>query len=171
MVTIAVVLAACAPAAWAQRLGEPSGGGAAARRAEADDFDFFVGRWTLTDPQGRPQGTDVVKRYRNDVAIMEKYNPPSGPQGASANVFDFETGLWTQTYRQDTFLLQVTGGMVGDEMVLEGPFTDPSDGRRKLARLIFRNITNRSFEQAIDVSTDGGATWTTLGVTIWQRMR
>jgi len=136
-----------------------------------DDFDFWIGRWSLTDDTGRNVGTDVVKRFKNNVAITEKYNPPPGGlPGASVNVLNLSTGEWTQTYSETgTSFLQVTGTFDGTKMVMLGAFDN--GGVRTMSRLTFENITRNKFDQKGEQSTDNGQTWTLQYLIHWTRMR
>ena len=124
-------------------------------------FDFYIGRWTIQQVGGGT-ATDDVETLAGGVVLLET-SEAQNFFAASVSVFNLKTGLWTQTYNDTTGLyVQLTGGLRDDRMVLEGEFTDPIDGRRKLARLTYFNITAQAFDQTFEISQDGGQSWFTF---------
>ena len=113
--------------------------------AGAHDFDFTIGRWNIQQV-GAGTATDTIKSFGNGVAITEKMRAPNFA-ASTVTVFDSTTGLWTQTYFDNSGLYaQQTGGRDGDDMVLVGPLIDPN-GVTHLSRLRYINITRRSFDR------------------------
>lgn len=136
------------------RQSDPAPADAGRLPPETSQFDFFVGNWNV----GRA-GKDKIKRFGGGVAVTEKYSEPNYT-GSSVTVYDVATGMWTQTWLDGNGgYFQLTGKKEGDDMVLVGNFKDPRDGKVKLLRLSFVDITKNSFSQKYDTSEDGGATW------------
>lgn len=141
-----------------RRTGSAPGGVTTTLPDGAHDFDFTIGKWNIQQVGGGT-ATDTIKSFGSGIAITEKMRA-SGFSGNTVTVFDATTGLWTQTYLDNQGLYtQVTGGRDGDDIVLVGPLIDAS-GNRRLSRLRYTNITNRSFTQIGEESTDGGVKWT-----------
>jgi hypothetical protein len=128
---------------------------------EVRQFDFYIGRWSIQQVGGGT-ATDDVQTFAGGLALLET-SEAQNFFAASVSVLNLKTGLWTQTYNDTTDLyVQLTGGMRQDRMVLEGEFTDPIDGRKKLARLTYFNITAQAFDQTFEISQDGGQSWFTF---------
>jgi hypothetical protein len=161
------VLLLAAPGAGAPGQGSSAAAPASAALPEgAKQFDFWIGTWSTGG-----SGVDKVKRFGKGVAILEKYNSGS-LAGWSVNVYDVESDTWTQTWQTNTGnYFQVRGRKRGDDIVLEGEITSPRDGKRKLLRLTFAEITRDSFKQLYDESEDGGETWTRVSTVPFTRMR
>ncbi len=92
---------------------------------EFRQFDFWVGDWQVTRPDGTLAGTNDVRREYSGCVVHERYSGSQGYSGESLNTFDAGRRLWHQTWVDSagTFLL-LEGGLKGSEMVLEGSTTD-----------------------------------------------
>jgi hypothetical protein len=77
------------------------------RSASHRAFDFWVGEWTTTRPNGLSGGESSVSVVLNGCAIDERYN---GGTGRSLSRYDRASGLWQQDYIDTTgFTLRLTG--------------------------------------------------------------
>lgn len=139
-------------------------------------FDFWLGEWDV-----RPTGTDavvavsVISRAAGGCAVEENYHQTVGPGGASVNyvgsslsVFDQAGGgRWRQFYVDSGGSVTVFEGQAVDGgMVLDAP------GRAgALQRMSFTAQADGSVRQWGQVSTDGGATWTSGGYDFTYRRR
>ena len=133
---------------------------------EASDFDFWIGTWRVGS-----SATDKVKRFGKGVAILETYTNGAN-KGWSVNTFDVTTKMWTQTWHTNTgTYFQVTGKKDGNKIVLVGKTKNPQNGAVGLLRLSFVNITESSFDQQYDLSTDDGKTWSPLSTVPFRRMQ
>ena len=87
------------------------------------DFDFWVGRWTCTDPSDGTTGTNTIRRILGGKVLEESFAFP-GPdgkryRGRSHTVHVGGRG-WCQTWVDTTGLyLDFVGDLVGDVMRLE----------------------------------------------------
>ena len=138
--------------------------------AEFKQFDFWLGKWSIVQEGAPGVSTDTIKRIGDGVGLTEKYRDPSGGIGASVTMFNIETGTWTQTWSQGGGpVLQVTGGLEGDRMVLKRTVTE--GGVTRIERLVFENIKARTLDQIFETSTDGGQTWQRGYTTHWTKQR
>ena len=65
--------------------------------AEARQFDFWVGRWNVTE-KGKPAGVNHIERILGGCALLENWTGAKGGMGKSLNFFDRGDGLWHQAW-------------------------------------------------------------------------
>jgi hypothetical protein len=84
-------------------------------------FDFWLGDWDVTKPDGKAAGHNRVSVILGGCALREEWTGASGTHGTSLNMFDAGAHKWRQTWVDDggTVLL-LTGEFKGGKMVLEG---------------------------------------------------
>jgi hypothetical protein len=127
------------------------------------EFDFWVGDWEVTDPEGEVVGTNIIVPVIDGFALMEQWSGRSGIRGTSISAYDRARDVWHQTWVDSGgSLLLLEGRLRGDAMVLEGAEID--DARRVTRHRISwsRVGDDRSrVRQHWESSTDNGATWTT----------
>jgi len=132
---------------------------------EAAQFDFWLGDWDASWPAaaGSPAGTGTNRIEKIlDGCVVEEHFAAAGPSplvGRSLSVFIPRAGKWKQTWVDNQGgYLDFTGGMEGSERVLSREGKGP-DGKSRLQRMVFLNISKDSFDWRWEVSADGGATW------------
>lgn len=129
---------------------------------EYRQLDFWVGHWDATwvDGNGETQhGSNTITRQLDDCMIQEDFNgAPGGPLiGHSISMYVGRMGHWKQIWmdNQGSFL-DFWGGpdeegfhFTMERRVDEAPYY----------RMIFRDITEDSFEWHWQSSQDAGETW------------
>jgi hypothetical protein len=132
-------------------------------------FDFWLGRWTVTDPAGKPQGTNAITRELRGCVLQEHWAGTAGERGTSFNHYDAARKHWHQTWVDDGGgILLLDGGRRGASMVLAG--TRPARrGGTVTDRITFTPRADGSVRQWWQSSRDGGATWTTTFDGIYRR--
>jgi len=127
--------------------------------AEHRQFDFWVGRWTVT-----PTGADKVvaeslieKVY--GCGVRENWMPMGGAGGGSLSIYVPAEKGWRQTWIDSAGShVDFKGGWDGHAMVLTGDWPGP-DGKPNLVRMTYTQGPEGSVRQAGQVSKDGGRTW------------
>lgn len=85
------------------------------------DFDFWLGHWEVTTPDGQFAGVNLIEKQYDGCVITEQYANASGPYGTSVNSYDKTTGKWYQTWADKSGLrLPLEGGLIDDVMVMTG---------------------------------------------------
>ncbi len=122
-------------------------------------FDFWVGDWNVTTPQGRTAGTNSIQSLLDGCLLLENWSSASGASGKSVNYLDPATRTWRQVW--------VDSG--GEVITYEGEFRDGAmrfhgehvdrSGRKVLSRMSFTPLSGGHVRQHIEESADGGATW------------
>ncbi len=126
-------------------------------------FDYFLGRWTVTDPAGKVIGTDVVERQLRGCMLVERYSD-AGDDGQGYGIMGLRggNGTWHQTFMDDGgTLLTFDGRIVRGAMVMDG-VDYRSTGAKRIHRVSFVPKPNGSVEQLWRASVDGGRTWKTV---------
>lgn len=132
-------------------------------------FDFWIGAWTVRNPDGTIIGHNEVTRIARGCGLLENWRGAGGGAGVSVNTYDTARGVWTQRWVGDGSTLWLEGGLQGDAMVLEG--TAPRDTPRGavLDRITWTPLPDGRVSQVWELSTDGGTTWTPSFHGIYER--
>lgn len=127
--------------------------------AQYRQFDFWVGDWEVTT-QGQRAGTNLITREEDGCLIHEHWVGAKGGSGQSLNFYNREDGGWHQVWVSNSGgVLNLTGGYADGTLTFRGE-SKQADGTRLLHRLSFHANSDRSVRQFWEVSSDGGATWT-----------
>jgi hypothetical protein len=127
---------------------------------EHRQFDFWLGEWTVTRPDGRVAGTNRIERIEGGCGLQENWTAATGGgTGRSINAYSPQDGRWHQAWLGSGGLwLHLSGGLRDGAMVLEGTV-----GRApKLVqhRITWTPMDNGRVRQLWEQSADGGVTWT-----------
>ncbi len=129
-------------------------------RSEAHrQFDFWIGDWDVTTPDGKPAGTNLIKLILANCVMHESWKTGTGFAGESYNVYDAVRKVWHQTW------VDVGGTLLVLEGKFEGGAMTMSD--RSLAgknpnainEIVWTPNADGSVSQRWSVSNDGGKTW------------
>lgn len=133
---------------------------AACDAPEHRQFDFWLGEWQVTVPDGKVAGTNRITREYDGCVIHEHYSTPRGYTGESLNMWDADRKVWHQTWVDNSgTLLLLEGQLVGRQMVLEGAGTD--EGRPIRHRITWTPNADGSVRQHWETGAAGGP-WKTL---------
>ncbi len=106
-------------------------------------FDFWLGTWDVTTPDGRPAGTNVISEQENGCLLLEEWTSVSGGSGQSYNFYDPGLRKWRQVWVSGGATIDYAGGLNDDgAMVLEGEISN-------------RNGTTAPFRGTWTVQEDG----------------
>ena len=129
---------------------------------EHRQFDFWIGSWTVTTPQGDLAGTNRIERTLKGCVLVENWTGSKGGSGNSFNLWTASDGKWHQVWVDDSgTMLSLTGGLEGNRMVLTGTHTTPGHPAvTTVERITWTPLDGGSVRQVWESSPDGGATWT-----------
>ena len=125
-------------------------------------FDFWLGSWSVVNPQGQQVGTNNVTAALDGCLLIENWESARGGQkGMSMNYYDRDQKTWSQIYRDSSGNItqwpELKGGFVNGAMVLESaPDTQPR------TRWIWTKQDDGRVRQMAEGSSDEGTTWTTV---------
>ncbi len=128
--------------------------------ADFRQFDFWVGEWNVVDQDGRTAGRNSVTLEQNGCVLIERWTSARGGTGMSMNHFDPLSKSWKQHWVGLGLILEMSGGLKGDSMVLEGTLQYLADSKVTLLRGTWTLLPDGRVRQHFVESMDEGKTWT-----------
>jgi len=127
---------------------------------EHRQFDFWIGEWTVTNPQGQPAGNSVITTTLDGCVIHEHWQSASSAYtGNSYNIYDAARKVWHQSWVDNSgLLLQLDGQFEDGKMILVGE-RPAADGGSVFNRISWERISADKVRQLWESSSDGGKTW------------
>ena len=87
-------------------------------------FDFWLGTWEVTTPNGAVAGVNEITSEENDCLILETWTSATGGTGQSYNYYNPATEKWRQVWVSSGFIIDYEGGLTeAGSMKLEGEIT------------------------------------------------
>jgi hypothetical protein len=122
-------------------------------------FDFWVGRWTVTRTgQDRVVADSLIEKVYG-CGIRENWMPKNHQDGGSLSIYVPAEKGWRQTWIDSGgAYVDFKGGWDGAAMVLTGDWPGP-DGKPNLVRMTYTKGADGSVRQLGTASRDGGKTW------------
>lgn len=129
-------------------------------------FDFWIGDWEVTSPDGTVVGTNRIERILDGCVLMENWEGSQATRGHSFNMF--AGGKWHQTWVDNVGrILKLEGGLEKGVMVLSGE-RQTSDGKTAIDQIRWEVIEGGAVRQHWRISTDGGRNWADAFVGIYR---
>jgi hypothetical protein len=127
---------------------------------EHHQFDFWIGRWDVTDAKtGAPAGQSLVESLYGGCVLRENWTEP-GFAGGSLNTWSKTDHRWRQTWMDQAGAVRdFVGGLEDGRMVLVARATS-RQGAPVLVRMTFTPNPDGSVRQYSDYSKNAGASWT-----------
>ena len=131
---------------------------------EFRQFDFWIGSWQVRKPDGTVIGKNEIARVSGSCAVREQWDGATGITGTSLSYYDPADSKWHQDWvGSDGSILHLKGGLSGADMVLS-----QTEGA-KVDRVTWTPSSDGKVKQQWDQSTDGGKTWKTAFVGLYER--
>lgn len=127
---------------------------------ESDQFDFWLGTWDAVYNDSIHATNEITKDLDGCVIHEHFKDPFSKLNGNSWSVYNTKTQKWQQTWvdNQGGYIV-LTGDFKDGKMTL---FTEPTTGpkgNKVQYRMLYQNITGKSFDWSWDSTRDEGKTW------------
>lgn len=126
-------------------------------------FDFWVGDWTVTAPDGRQTGTSHVEAVSGGCALLENWRDMRGGEGKSLNTYDPRLKRWRQFWVGNFGAVNDYARSEWRDGTLSFYMDAPAQPGQPaaLVRLSFTRLAPDLVRQHSEQSTDGGKTWVT----------
>ncbi len=141
--------------------------------AESRQFDFWIGDWDVTAPDGKPAGTSKIEQIAGGAGLLENwrgYPASSGGSGKSLNAYNAARRQWQQYWvGSGGGVLELAGALVNGSMVLTGEH-DVRD-QHLIERITWTPNADGTVRQHWEQSTDGGKSWQTAFDGLYKRKK
>ena len=124
-------------------------------------FDFWIGRWDVFQPDGKQAGENVIEAILGGCVLRETWQGRGGFSGTSLNTYDAADQRWHQTWIDNQGgRLELAGALEGAAMVLgsTGPHPD-KPGLKLQQRITWTPNADGTVRQLWETSEDGGKAW------------
>jgi hypothetical protein len=136
---------------------------------EQRQFDFWVGDWVVTTPDGKRAGENRIEKILNDCVLLESWRGVEGSIGKSFNMYYERQSEWRQTWVDGRGgRLDLAGRFENGSMTLSGEMPGPEGGtvRHEISWTALEDGTVRQHWRA---SRDRGETWRDVFIGIYKR--
>lgn len=122
-------------------------------------FDFWIGDWEVRAPDGKLAGHNVITLEQGGCVLIERWTGASGHGGMSMNYYEPRSQRWKQHWVSPNLILEMSGGMQGDSLVMEGPMQYIGKNVTTLLRGTWTPLPDGRVRQHFVESKDEGKTW------------
>ncbi|GAA4896687.1 hypothetical protein GCM10023311_21800 [Flaviramulus aquimarinus] len=94
------------------------------------EFDFWIGTWTVTNPDGSLAGNNVIEKIQDNCLLRENWTSAKGTYtGTSTNFYNNNTKQWEQIWIDNQGgSLHLKGHRKGNKMILKTSVANNKDG-------------------------------------------
>lgn len=122
-------------------------------------FDFWLGDWEVRDASGKLAGHNTITSEQHGCVLIERWQSVGGTGGMSMNYYEPQSGKWKQIWVSPGAILEMSGGMQGDALVMEGPLQNLLERKTSLLRGTWSRLPDGRVRQLFEESEDNGRTW------------
>lgn len=124
--------------------------------ASHDQFDFFLGEWTVRDTHGKEVGQNRIEELEGGCLIRETWTGASGFTGRSFNYFDTRDSTWNQVWVDPSGVpLNLKGTFENQRMDLRSEFLTGQDSTLYRNRIIWIPNPDGTVTQIWDILDEG----------------
>lgn len=127
---------------------------------EKRQFDFWIGDWDVTTPDGKAAGANLIKPILNGCVLHENWHGIGGFAGQSFNAYDVKRKVWHQTWVDGQGgLLMLEGRFENGAMTLSDKDLPGKADPQAINEIAWTLIAGGAVRQLWRASADGGKTW------------
>ena len=124
---------------------------------EHSQFDFWLGKWSVTTANGKPAGVNSIAKIEGGCAISENWvSATPGYTGTSYNFYNQQDKQWEQLWLDNQGgVLKLAGNRSDNQMVLRSAPAVNGDGDEVIQQITWTLNDDRSVRQLWEVLTSG----------------
>ena len=124
---------------------------------EHKNFDFWVGKWIVTNPDGSLAGKNVIKKVQNNCILQENWTSAKGNYtGTSNNFYNAVSGKWEQIWIDNQGgSLHLKGNRVGQRMILRSEDLKGKEGESFYHKITWTKNDDGTVRQLWETITNG----------------
>lgn len=121
------------------------------------EFDFWVGTWTVINPNGTPAGKNTIDKIQDHCILRENWTSAQGNfTGTSSNFYNSQTQQWEQVWLDNQGgNLHLKGNRVGNQMILQSDELKNAKGEPFINRITWTLNEDGSVRQYWETITNG----------------
>ncbi|PWH83072.1 hypothetical protein DIS18_00520 [Algibacter marinivivus] len=95
------------------------------------EFDFWIGSWTVTNPDGELAGNNIIDKIQDKCILRENWTSAKGNYtGTSSNFYNYTKKQWEQIWIDNKGgSLHLKGNRFGNQMILKTDVAKNKDGQ------------------------------------------
>lgn len=123
------------------------------------EFDFWVGEWTVTNPDGSKAGHNTIIKTQDKCMLQENWiSATAGYTGTSSNFYNVKTKQWEQIWIDNQAgTLHLKGEKVGNQMILKTDVEINEDGESFYHRVTWTDNADGTVRQYWETISKGKA--------------
>ncbi|WP_179345615.1 hypothetical protein [Winogradskyella ursingii] len=120
------------------------------------EFDFWLGTWEVTNPDGSKAGTNVIEKIQDKCVLQENWTSASpGYTGTSNNFYNLKTKQWEQIWVDNKgATLHMKGNKIGNQMIMTTEDETNKEGKVFFHRITWTDIEDGTVRQLWETITD-----------------
>lgn len=120
------------------------------------EFDFWIGTWTVTNPDGTVVGNNVIDKIQNKCILRENWTSAKGNYtGTSNNFYNNKSNQWEQIWIDNQGQsLHLKGNRKNNQMILQTDEETNKDGKVFFHRLTWTHNEDGSVRQLWETITN-----------------
>ncbi|WP_142783468.1 hypothetical protein [Changchengzhania lutea] len=121
------------------------------------EFDFWLGNWTVTNPDSTLAGTNKIVKIQDNCILQENWTSAKGKYtGTSNSFFNFKTKQWEQIWIDNQGgSLHLKGNRKGNQMILKTDEAMNKDQKPFIHRVTWTLNEDGSVRQYWETITSG----------------
>jgi hypothetical protein len=140
-------------------------------KPDSHRFDFWIGEWSVTTPQGQPAGKSSVQQILEQCVIFENWTDAQGGSGKSLNAYNAALGMWQQFWTDQYGAVTEYRRSEPTERGLRFFAETTLPKGPALLRMTFTPVDANTVRQFGETSFDAGKSWQTSFDLYYHRAR